>query len=419
MILRARIVAPISQPPIENGAVLISGDRLLAVDGWPAMAAHAGTEVVDLGEVVLMPGWINSHCHLDYTDMAGQIAPLKSFADWLKAITSLKSTWPMTDYRNSWLHGAQMLLQTGTTTVANMEAMPGMLPIVVPQTPLRLFSFLELIGIKNEPPPPNLLTQMIDPLMAAPVQPQWLGLSPHAPYSTTPELLEYSAQYARQKRWRLTTHVAESEQEFNMFMYGQGPMFDWLKTQRNVADCGHGSPIQHLASLGILGRDFLAVHVNYLWHEDTQLLKENGVSVVHCPRSHAYFAHQGFRHNVLQAAGVNLCLGTDSLVSVKLQRGQPLELNMFAELQTFAAATSIVSPESIVRMATINGALALGLSGQVGELSPGAWADLIAVPFKGNVADVYEGIIHHSGPVTASMIGGQWAIVPRQGIIDF
>jgi cytosine/adenosine deaminase-related metal-dependent hydrolase len=65
-------------------------------------------------------------------------------------------------------------------------------------------------------------------------------------------------------------------------------------------------------------------------------------------------------------------------------------------------------------MATLNGARALGLGGRVGELAEGCFADLIALPFAGKAADIYDGVLHHAGDVAASMIDGQWAIKPDE-----
>jgi cytosine/adenosine deaminase-related metal-dependent hydrolase len=77
---------------------------------------------VDLGDVV--PGPHQAHCHLDYTDMAGLLPPMRSFSDWIKAITALKGSWPDADFARSWENGADMLLRTGTTTVGDIEAVP-------------------------------------------------------------------------------------------------------------------------------------------------------------------------------------------------------------------------------------------------------------------------------------------------------
>ena len=107
LLLRARVVLPVSQPPIREGAVLVSGKRIAAVGRWRDLSAHRRSQAVDLGEVVLLPGLVNAHCHLDYTDMAGQFPPPKVFADWLKQITETKAGWNYSDYAESWLNGAR------------------------------------------------------------------------------------------------------------------------------------------------------------------------------------------------------------------------------------------------------------------------------------------------------------------------
>ena len=89
MILRARVVVTMDGPPIENGAVVISGNRVLDVGGFPEISGrHLGEELVDLGEQALLPGLINAHCHLDYTCLRGKIPPQKSFANWIRAINA-------------------------------------------------------------------------------------------------------------------------------------------------------------------------------------------------------------------------------------------------------------------------------------------------------------------------------------------
>ena len=96
MILRARVVLSISRPPIEDGAVLISGNRIAQAGPWKDFSGADG--VIDLGDVILMPGLINAHCHLDYTDMTGLIPPQKSFTDWIRLMLATKSGWNYSEF---------------------------------------------------------------------------------------------------------------------------------------------------------------------------------------------------------------------------------------------------------------------------------------------------------------------------------
>lgn len=411
MLLRARVVLSVSRPPIEDGAVLISGNRIRAVARRQDLVPSAAEEIVDLGNTILLPGLVNAHCHLDYTGMAGHLTPTKTFVDWIKTITTEKGGWIYADFARSWVDGAKMLVRNGTTTVADIEAVPELLPEAWEATPLRVFSFLEMSGVKSRRQPDLILREAVEKIESLKSERCCAGLSPHAPYSTMPGLLRLSAEAARRQNWRLVTHVAESQDEFEMFAHGRGEMYDWLtRNERDMSDCGHGTPIRHLERNGMLGENVLAVHVNYLGDGDARLLGERGVSVVHCPRSHDFFGHRRFPREELAAAGVNICLGTDSLASVKKVRGATIELNMFTEMRALAANAPGLSPETIVEMATANGARALGMTGKIGELSEGAFADVIAIPFAGKLDEAYDAAVHFVGDVTASMIDGVWVM---------
>jgi len=413
MILRARTLLPVSRPPIENGAALICDNRIRAVGSWSDFKSEVGAEIFDLGEVVLLPGLVNAHCHLDYTDMAGELPPPKTFTDWIPLITAAKTAWSYSDYARSWLHGAHMLVRNGTTTVADIEAMPDLLPEVWDATPLRVFSFLEMTGIRARRQPKAILAEAVEKIdsLAHPRCSAWL--SPHAPYSTLPELLQSSAKVARERRWPVCTHVAESADEFEMFTRAGGAMYDWLQRNfRDMSDCGLGSPVEHLARNKMLAKNLIAIHANLLARGDAALLGKHRVNVVHCPRSHAYFRHPSFQRERLANAGVNLCLGTDSLATVGKTGTQKPELNLFEEMRALADRDQTADPAEILRMATVNGARALGLSSQIGELAPKALADLIAIPAAGK-KDIYETVLNHVGPVSASMIDGHWAIPPK------
>lgn len=418
-------------PAIEDGALWIQQGRFKAIGSWAQLRHIATGSPKDLGDVVIFPGLINAHCHLDYTDMLGAIAPPKSFSGWIKSILTAKSGWGPAEFSHSWRSGTRQLLETGTTTVANIESCPSILPHVLSQTPLRVCSHLELTGVRSPRTDAEILDEARQTLEDITRKGRALGdvgLSPHAPYSTRPGLLTGAAELARRLHWRLAVHVAESQEEFEMFMYRRGPMHDWLRGQRPMEDCGQGSPVQHLDRHQVLKPGTLAIHANYLWQSDAITLAQRGASVVHCPRSHAYFRHQRFPLQQLEQAGVNVCLGTDSLATVRIPTKfrastssasniattpEPL-LTMQAEFRALAAWDSSLSPEQILQMGTIHGANALGLSDVRGSLQPDVSADLAVLPYSGSTRTVAESIIAHRGRVDATMVAGRWAWVgPR------
>jgi cytosine/adenosine deaminase-related metal-dependent hydrolase len=407
MLLRARSVLPISRPAISDGAVLISGERVAAVGSWADLSRlHAG-EVQDLGEVILLPGLVNAHCHLDYTDMAGQPPP-RRFPDWIKGILARKAASSYADYARAWLRGAAMLLRNGVTSVGDIEAVPELLPEVWSSTPMRVLSFLELTCVKSRRQPEAIVQEASDKISALPSSRHAAALSPHALYSTTPDLLRLVARAAEASRLPVAMHLAESIDEFEMFRHARGPLFEWLNPQRDMSDCGHATPVQLAAACGLFNERFLAIHANYLEPGDIATLARARAQVVHCPRSHAYFGHQPFPYETLVAQGINVSLGTDSLASVLPERPPGPELNLFTEMQTFAAAHPSVPPSEILELATINAARALGWNGKVGQIAEGSLADLIAVPARDHVKSPEEQVLHYAGPLAAVMIGGQW-----------
>ncbi|HTY87781.1 MAG TPA: amidohydrolase family protein [Candidatus Acidoferrum sp.] len=414
IILRARTLLPVARPPIDNGAVLVSGNRIRAVGRWADLPRPAPGKTCDLGDAILLPGLVNAHCHLDYTGMAGMLAPPRTFTDWIHLMISAKAQWEYADYARSWRSGARQLLETGTTSVGDIETVPDLLPEAWNSTPLRVVSFLEMTGIRASREPEGILREALAKIGGLDHPRCQASLSPHAPYSTTPGLLRQSAEVARKRGWRLCVHVAESEQEFEMFRHARGPMYAWLKrNDREMSDCGQGSPVQHLARNRVLGGNLLAVHANVLARGDAALLGRHHAHVVHCPRSHEYFRHPPFPRHRLVQAGVNVCLGTDSLATVRKVRKQNPELDLFEEMRALADSDPGLSAAGILRMATVNGARALGFAGQIGELTVNALADMIVIPARAGTAEACAAVLAHSGPVSAVMIGGKWAVPPK------
>jgi cytosine/adenosine deaminase-related metal-dependent hydrolase len=401
-LLHARIVWPVSSAPIENGAVYIRDGLIQNVGSWPELSRKwAGVETEDLGEVVLMPGLVNAHCHLDYTGMVGMISPPASslaFPDWIKSILSLKAHWSYTEFAASWLKGAKQLLDSGCTTIFDIEAVPELLPEAWNSTPLRVTSFLEMTGVRSGHQPDHIVADAMQQMKRIGENARCrTALSPHALYSTPPALLQLIAEKMQVENVSVAVHIGESEAEWEMYQHARGPLYDWLKTQRPMDDCGGRSPVQRAHELGLLQPTLLAIHCNYLAPGDAELLAKNKVMVVHCPRSHAYFKHAPFPYEEFRAAGVNIAFGTDSLASVRPEKNQLPTLDLWEEMRLFARANPTVAPNQIVAMATIN-------SGST--LEAGRPADLIAIPFIDGPEELPATLLQRASTIAARWIGG-------------
>jgi len=150
-----------------------------------------------------------------------------------------------------------------------------------------------------------------------------------------------------------------------------------------------------------LDERWLVAHLNELVESDFDLLAQSATkfNVVHCPRSHRYFVHSPFQLEKLRGLGLNICLGTDSLASNR-------DLSLFAEMRELQRDYPALSPREIVEMVTINPARALDREARLGQISPGALADLIALPLEGE-SDLFEQILAFDKPVPWVMLNGR------------
>ena len=404
MIIRARQVVTMDGPPIENGAVAIEDNRIVAVGTVPDLQWISGGPVLDLGEQVLLPGLINAHCHLDYTMMRGAISAPKQFTAWVQRINALKRSLDSGDYLNAIRRGFAELLKWGTTSVCNIEAFPELMMRVGP-SPLRTWWFYEMIDIRHRITTDDVVAGALAFFQHRGHSLDSFGLSPHAPYTASLDLYQLANACASSFTMPLTTHLAESADEFAMFRDGEGALYRFMDSlHRPMEDCGRSTPFGQLWRSGAVGPQWLLVHMNALIEEDFQALAElprgSGPHVVHCPGSHRYFSHPRFPAQRLHELGVNLCLGTDSLASTE-------SLSLFDEMRLFREAEPWLRPEELLRMVTVNPARALRRRDQLGKIVPGAFADLIALPAPGSLGGVYEDIVNHELPISWMMIDGQ------------
>jgi len=410
MLYRADTVLPMAAPPLLPGAVRVEGDRIVAVGPAQELIPQPGEPVTELGACTLLPGLINSHCHLDYTHFRGAISAGHSFTEWIKNINALRRSFGPADFIKSIAEGFRLLEESGVTTVANIESLPEILPLL-PVPPLRTWWFLELIDVRQRI---NGDETLMGALSFFEQHPEWLGgfgLSPHAPYTASIDLYRLSRACGDSHGMLATTHIAESVEEHEMFNHARGPLYEFLREMgRDNSDCGQGSPLSHLVEHGVIGTNWIIAHLNYLQDYDYELISQTGVSVVHCPKCHAYFGHAPFPLRELRDRGVNICLGTDSLASNNA-------LDMRSEMRE-AQRVHGLDDREVLEMSTLRGARALAQSGKLGELSPGSTADLVAFPHpesmqNGNGSgDPYRRVVHSHGPPRLLVVNGVERVAP-------
>jgi aminodeoxyfutalosine deaminase len=410
MIIRARTVVTMDGAPIENGAVVVSGNRIDNVGKFDEVKARNAGQIVDLSEQALLPGLINAHCHLDYTCLRGKIPPPKTFADWIRAINAEKARLSPKDYLASINEGFAEAKRFGTTTIANLTAFPDLISQI--HAPIRTCWFAELIDVRASKHANEIVDLAIESVRQARPEPvlsaaeggaPW-GLAPHALFTASKNLFECCEEIARRENVLLTTHLAESREEMEMFHEASGPLYEFLKgIGRPMDDCGNETPLeQFIGAHGVRALPrWIVAHLNELAESDFELLEnaKGQFHVVHCPRSHDYFKHSHFPFKRLDSLGFNICLGTDSLASNE-------NLSLFAEMRVFQRSQPGISPDEILKMVTVNPATALHREKRIGRIRPGFCADLIAIPC-GRDADLFEEIVGFEGQLDWVMVNGK------------
>lgn len=396
MLLRASHLVTMDGAPIPNGTIRIEGNTIQAV--LRENDIPNGEPVTDLRECVLAPGLINAHCHLDYTAMKGALFPGKSFTSWIKDINALKSSLSADDFQTAIENGIELLLDSGCTTVFNIEAFPELL-IRLERPPLRIWWFLELIDVRSRM---HSLEDVLGAFSFFEDRGDWLGgfgLSPHAPYTASIELYRLARHCAEELGMPVTTHIAESSEEQSMFLHGEGPLHAFLTNLgRDMSDCGHGSALSHLYEFGLVPANMIIVHANYLQDHDWEWIRQQPPAIAHCPKCHAYFGHRRFELEALSEAGCPILIGTDSLASNN-------SLDLRSELRELRKTYPHLNARQCLEMVTTAPALAIGQAGKLGVIRPGALADLVAFPTISD--DPHESILQSRDRPACLIVDGQ------------
>jgi cytosine/adenosine deaminase-related metal-dependent hydrolase len=417
-------VFPVTGDPIPDGTVSIKGGRIISCGAGVSLALQAH-ERCDLGNVAILPGLVNAHVHLDFSDLA---APLGQrgmpFVDWIRRVIEFRRQTVGLD-RHPLALGLSESLRSGVATLGDIASF-GWSADDYAASPLGVTVFQELIaptddrvatavelakshlnvfGTRRVPLPHTACAGYPSPLSPREREEGIaVGLSPHAPYSVHPKLLAAAIELSNEHQVPLAMHLAESREELELLRHGGGPLRGLL------ADLGAWDPA--VIPLGTRPLDYLrllasadsalVIHGNYLDDEEIAFLAENRgrMAVVYCPRTHDWFAHDAYPLEKMFGAGVTVALGTDG-------RGSAPDLNLLAEMRFTARRHPAVRLDDILKMGTIYGARALGQEALIGSLAPGKRADLTIVPLPDrDAADPHELLFDSDAPASACYCRG-------------
>lgn len=357
-----------SAPDIENGTVVVDGDTI--VYAGPRAGAPVGDDV-ELGDVILSPGLVNAHTHLDLTALRGRFDGL-GFFDWIRALTKARAAMSPAELLESARDGIREGLRAGITTYA--DTAPNTAPFnAMLEAGVRGIAYREVFG----PDPAQAETSMTElreavaamrlretPLVRA-------GVSPHAPYSVSDDLFRRVAEFALEQLLPLATHVAESLDESRLVAAGDGAFAAFLKS-RDIGVARRGrTPVDMLERNGVLAANALLIHCVRCDDHDIAAIARHRCGVATCPESNRILGHGPARVTAMLLESVRLGVGTDSMASNE-------RMDVLAESRLALGARG--SERAAWELATLGGAKALRLDHLIGTLEAGKQADLAAFP---------------------------------------
>jgi cytosine/adenosine deaminase-related metal-dependent hydrolase len=355
---------------IDDAAVILAGRRILdAGPGRTVLAGFSGP-VTDLGEVVLIAGLINAHVHLELSHRRGLSPRGVGFAAWAAWLAGQP---PGPCGRDALAAAVATMAATGTGAVIDVGNRAGSaVAAALDAAGLAGLVCHEYFGFRRLPPgdAPPALADAENALHLVRV-----AVSGHALYSTSPENLRRARAVCRRRGAPFTFHLAEHAGETELLATGTGPLADLLRKRvlpRDYRPPGR-SPVAEAEAQGLLGPDVLAAHAVWLDRGGIARLRATGTAVCLCPRSNAHIGVGRADAPALAAAGVPLCLGTDSLASND-------DLDLWNEVRALLADHPGFPPRALLPALTVTPARLLGRSGELGTLAPGAVGGLAVVP---------------------------------------
>ncbi len=396
-------------PVLVDGAVAISGDRILRVGPWEDIEARFSAEQVLPGDGrIVMPGLINGHTHTSMALFRGMVDDL-DLMTWLNQyVFPMEGRFVTPEFvRIGTELACWEMIQGGTTSFVDMYFYPDTIARVVDRCGLRAIVAAPHIDF----PSPGFKGWADSFAAAIEFVEAWQGrhpritpaFAPHAPYTVVPEHIEATAKMAAKLGAPVSMHIAEAPAETEF-------VFEKYET----------SPVKHVAATGLFEQWLIGAHMIQLDQEDISLVASKGVGAVHNPTSNMKLGAGVAPVADMIAAGVKVGLGTDGAASNNdLDMWEEIRLAALVHKLKAADPTAIPAPTAL-DMATRMGAEAIGLGDQVGRLSVGMQADLIQVDFTrlrhGPLYDVMSHLVYvlDSQDVRTTVVAGQVLMRERE-----
>lgn len=390
------------------GAVAVAGGRVIDAGETAALERRYLTDaaaVIDRTEDLLVPGFVNAHAHFELNAI-GPHPYTGTFTSWVKLLQRQRPR-DAAAVGESVRKGVRMSLTAGVEAVGDIggarfgEAAAWE---ALGRAPLAGVYFPELLafgGDRADGELNRLRDLLAEPRVSGRMR---RGISPHAPYSTGRCIYAAATHAAVEHGLVATTHLAEMPEEHQFVSDASGPFRVFLESlgvweDDHAKDYRDGLLAVPWMEPYLRQAPWLLAHCNYVSDDDITLLAETGASVAYCPVASEYFGHQGHRYREMIEAGVNVCLGTDSIVCQPAVEIEPQPLGVLPQMRRLYQRDA-TDPALLLRMATTHGRRALRLDRDVTRLA--------AVPFDtGDATDALTQVLRNNATVRALELRGE------------
>jgi cytosine/adenosine deaminase-related metal-dependent hydrolase len=374
-IVRAAHLFAGDAPPVRDGAVVVdAGGSILDVGPAAELAArHAGLPVERV-RGALLPGLVNAHTHVELSALRGRVPGGRGFAPWAEVLVPARRALSAEEERDGIARAVDELAASGTVAVGDVTNGLGAVRQMV-EAGLAGCIFHEVFGALHEPAMARAVALAGEAARVSSWGELTWAPAPHTLYTTHPNVVRHLVAEARALGRKTTLHLLEHAAEREAIERGAGLVPKWLERFAKVprgAQTWPCRPVLDVAeALGALGPDVLLVHLVDARADELARIAERGAPVVFCPRSNLHIEGRMPPVEAALAAGIEPALGTDSLAS-------SASLDVMEEARLLRERIPSLSPATLLRMATWNGARALARP-DLGRIAKGARPGLLAV----------------------------------------
>ena len=361
--ISANYIFPVSDAPLKNGIVILDSNNVITeiIDTRGNLKETANLEYYN---GIIVPGFVNSHCHLELSHLKGEFQEKKGLLNFISQVNSRRKADLDIIYKEI-KNSHDEMVRNGIVAVGDICNTSDSFAIKTSEE-IIYHSFIEIFGLEAEKAKKIIhdgerLLQLISKKF-----PHSHSLTPHAPYSVSPELFKQLTPFFEPSI--VSIHNQESKAEKEMFYSRKGVLYNFLSKFVDLSDWDpeHKNSLQYSLNYLQNSKQILLVHNTFSSPEDLKIANPflSKIYWILCPNANLYIENQLPDLKLFREHKLNIALGTDSLASNS-------RLSILEEIRTISSHFPEIKLEELIEWGTLNGAKALNFSNQLGSLEVG------------------------------------------------